>query len=347
MKVFTPVQKSANSFFDEITFHSEHEYVHGTLDDDTSGYTTILIQWPEQIFNWKEPDDQQLSHLSQAIKKWKQFSKIIYIVHNEKPHLGMTKQFQKLYDIVESSSDILLHFGKYSQEIFEKKYIHSQHRILKHPLYKRSFPFFTKEEARKQLGIDLGREVMIAPGKIRTLKERNLVLDSFKQVKNSNRTLIVPNMFWKQSTIEFVGRQKLKGILDVKTKIEKQMNGIFNPPDYIVNYSFIEAKQLALFLAASDVVFIPRIHTLNSGNIYLGLTLTKIIVGSATGNLTEELKKFDFPIFQPNTPASIKLAIEEGFRLSTKVEEVYKNIFTEAYEPKNIASQLDQIIREG
>ena len=347
MKIFTPAQKDENSFFDEITFHSEHEYVHGALGDDTSNYNIILIQWPEQIFNWKEPKDNQLSDLSQEIKKWKQHSKIIYIAHNEKPHLGMTPPFQKLYDLIESSSDICLHFGNYSKEIFEKKYPHSRHVILKHPLYKSSFPKYTKEEARKQLGIDPQREVIIAPGKIRSLKERNIVLNSFKKVKNSNRTLIVPNMFWKQSRIEFKGRQKLKSIFDIKTWVEKQINGTYTSPDYIFNYSFIKAKQLALFMAASDVVFIPRIYTLNSGNLYLGLTYKKIIVGPQTGNITEELEKFDFPIFQPNKQVSITAAIEKGFKLSAKVEEVYKNINLEAYEPQNIAEQLDLILRKG
>lgn len=347
MKIFTPAQKDTNSFFDEITFHSEHEYVHGALGDDTTSYDTILIQWPEQIFNWKEPNNEQLTFLSQEIKKWKQRLKVIYIVHNEKPHLGMTTPFQKLYDLIESSSDILLHFGTYSKERFQKKYPNSKHKILHHPLYKRSFPWYTKEEARKQLGIDQEREVMIAPGKIRTLTERNLVLGSFENIKNPNRTLIVPTMFWKQSTLEFKGRQKLKSIFDIKTWVEKKMNGTFVPPAYILNYGFMNANQLALSVAASDVVFIPRIDTLNSGNMYLGLTQKKISVGPETGNITEELNNFDFPVFQPENPESIKQAIEKGFDLSKRVDQVYKSFDLKAYEPKNIAVQLDQIIKNG
>lgn len=347
MKIFTPAQKDANSFFDEITFHSELEYVYGTLGDDTTSYEIILIQWPEQIFDWKEPNDDQLTFLSQQIKKWKKHSKIIYIVHNEKPHLGMTTQFQKLYDLIESSNDIALHFGTYSKKRLQKKYPNSKHSIIHHPLYKRSFPSYTKEEARKELGIDMRREVMIAPGKIRNLKERNLVLNAFANIKNSNRTLIVPSMFWKQSTLEFKGRQRLKSIFDVKTWIEKKMNGTYSPPTYMFHYGFMKANQLALSVAASDVVFLPRIHTLNSGNMYLGLTYKKINVGPETGNITEELKNFDFPTFQPENPESIQRAIERGFELSKRVDVLYESFHLEAYEPKNIALQLDQIIKNG
>lgn len=347
MKIFTPAQKDANSFFDEITFHSKNEFVYGNLGDDTSRFQTILIQWPEQIFNWKEPTDSQLAYLTQEIQKWKQQSNIIYIVHNEKPHLGMTKSFQRLYDLIESSSDIMLHFGNYSKGKFEKKYLGAKHLILQHPLYTRSFPYYTKEEARLKLGIDQNREVVIAPGKIRTLKERNLVLNSFKKIKNANRTLIVPNMFWKTLPIEFVGRHKLKSIFDVNKWIEKLINGSYKLPSYLIHYRYLKAKQLALYIAASDVIFIPRIQILNSGNFYLGLTFKKIIVGPEVGNLTEMLKEFDFPIFQSNKSSSVINALENAFELSANVEEIYKNNNTEAYQPQNIASNLDLIIENG
>ncbi|MFT5892136.1 MAG: hypothetical protein ACI9Y7_002246 [Dokdonia sp.] len=345
MKVFSPTPKAANSFFDEITFHSKNEFIHGDFEAYTSSYKVVLLQWPEQIFGWKEPSDDQLEYLSQEIQKWKKSSKIIYIVHNKKPHLGMTQQFQKLYDLVEGASDVMLHFGQYSKDYYQEKYKNKTHSILKHPLYRRSFSTHDKAEAREKLGIQEDREVVIAPGKIRTLKERNFILNAFQKIKNENKTLIAPNMFWKESKIDFIGRHRLKKVIDVKKRIENKIHSPYKPPTYIFNYNYTQADRLSLLMAAADVVFLPRMKTLNSGNLYLGLTFNKIVVGPETGNITEELKKSNFPIFQPENVDSVVSAIEKGLALTHQVEAVYNAIDLQEYEPTTIARELDQILQ--
>lgn len=345
MKIFSPSPKDINPFFDEIIVHSKNEFIHGSFQEYTSHYKVVLLQWPEQIFAWAEPSDNQLSILSQEIEKWQKSSKIIYIVHNKKRHTGMTQQFQKLYDLVEGCSDVMLHFGNNSKKQYQEKYKNKTHSILKHPLYRRSFFRCDKMEARRKLGIQKDREVIIAPGKIRTLKERSFIINAFEKIKSKNKTLIVPNMLWQESKIDFVGRQRLKKVIDIKKIIEKKNHNSYKPPTYIFNYHYTKAEKLSLLMAASDIVFLPRIEALNSGNLYLGLTFEKIVVGPAVGNITEELQKNNFPSFQPDQMDSVVSALEKGLTLNHQVDDLYKGIDLQGYEPITIAKELDLILQ--
>ena len=80
MEVFIPALKDGNPFFDEIMFHSKNTFIFDNYKNYSPSYKIVLIHWPEQLFNWKEPSVDNLKELSAAIKLWKQSSKIIYLV---------------------------------------------------------------------------------------------------------------------------------------------------------------------------------------------------------------------------------------------------------------------------
>ena len=100
MKVLIPTVKSRNSFFDELTSLSSHKFYHKSLNEDIFEYDLILIHWPEQLFGWKEPTDDQIDFLKLKLKIWAKHVKIVYVVHNLRPHKKNSTRFERLYDLI-------------------------------------------------------------------------------------------------------------------------------------------------------------------------------------------------------------------------------------------------------
>jgi len=71
-----------------------------------------------------------------------------------------------------------------------------------------------------------------------------------------------------------------------------------------------------IYLNACDVLLIPRLKVLNSGNITLGLTFGKVVVGPDSWDVGELLKETGNPTFDPDRPETAATAVEQGFRLA-------------------------------
>ena len=293
MRVLIPGlrEKIKNPFFEEISELSTNsfEYCHWS-DIKPEKDDVILFQWPELIFEWEEPTSAELKELQEKIKSWKTNHKILYLVHNEKRHYGMTELFKTLYHIVETAADIFIHFGEYSESQYSNLYSDKKHCVIHHPLYENSFSIKNKNKSRKKLNIALDRTVLIAPGVIRNFEERGLLLKAFKAFPAKKKTLIAPAMKWKSTKLDFRGRTRLKRLVDIKKIVELKDN-FFNPPKYYFGYSYSSPKELSIKISAADAVIIPRLDILNSGNFYLGLTFNKPIVGPSKGNLREHMEE--------------------------------------------------------
>ena len=133
MKVLMPHSRDANPFFDGIVKYSTHSFCNASLMADSQGYSIILIHWPEILFNWKEPTEEQLSQLESQFAVWKEHTKVVYVVHNLKRHSGMTPNFKSLYQIVLANCDVMVHLGQYSLELFKRKYPAVTHKYIPHP----------------------------------------------------------------------------------------------------------------------------------------------------------------------------------------------------------------------
>ena len=198
-----------NPFFDEVIACSRYSFTYRSINDvSPEKGDIILIQWPELIFNWQEPEKEDLSALQEMIGVWKKVAPVFYLVHNERRHYGMTPRFRELYDLVENSADVMVHFGNFSNNLFLQKYPYKKHVVINHPLYPK-ITQKSKNEARVELNIPEDRIVLIAPGLIRSLEERSLVLKAFRYFPGNKRTLLAPRMYWKPSKMEFRGRHRL------------------------------------------------------------------------------------------------------------------------------------------
>ncbi len=343
MNILIPTYKSLNPFFSEIERFSEHSYTYGSLDSSIAGIDAILIHWPEQLFHFREPTSTGLQDLEKRLEDWSQAGLPIYhVVHNEQPHEGSSVQFSQLYRLVFSYSDVFVHFGNYSKQVYQQKYTQATHVVIPHPLYRNSFPKISKRAAREQLGIPEDVFVVIAPGKIRNKREANFLLSAFKSLKVKNKLLLVPRMYRIQFDYEFPGKYLLKKIFDYQGRIEYFLNRTYSS-QYRFSYEFLSEQELSRYCAAADLFFIPRINTLNSGNVFLGLTFDKIVVGPAIGNIEEHLSACDFPVFKSYQKGSIRNAWLRALQLLERNLDFEK--LTTLHEPKLVAQQWDSLFQ--
>ena len=316
-KVLIPAPRNRNSFFEEIELFSlTTEYTYGSMESDIDGFDAVLIHWPEQLFKWKEPKAGDLKRLEQILKKWSERLRIFYVVHNLRPHRSNNSVYQELYDLVVRNSDVLIHFGHYSKEIFTQKYPDSINKVAPHPLYRSSMKVYKKELARRKLKIDSGVTVIIIPGGVRSFKERKLILTSFHALRKPSKLLIVPNMI-RRNINQCKGYYSLKKIIPIEW-----IHDFFYYKKYSNKYrldtGFVENEMLSLLMSAADIVFVPRLRNLNSGIVYLGLTFKKLIVGPDYGNSSEVLRRHDMQLFDPDNINDIKRALNDaGQRLSS------------------------------
>ena len=338
LRILIPSKKSENLFFEELIRYSKNTFTYGDLDADITKFDVVVLHWPEQLFNWQTPSTTQLNKLKTTLLNWSKYVKIIYVAHNKKPHLKDNFQFKTLYKIVLGSCDVMVHFGDYSKTLYAKKYPKKEHVIISHPLYSQSFKKYSNKKARQELGISLHKKIILVPGKIRTLQERQLIVKAFKRLKLKNKLLVVPNMY-KKSLPSFKGSYRLQRLPIVKNILFFLCN-LEMLWSYRFTYKHVSNQSLALLMSASDVIVIPRIDVLNSGNVYLGLTYKKRIVGPEVGNITEVLQTFNCPVYIPNNVKSLSKSIMKAI----KDVKTYNTDLLNAYHPQVIAKQWDELI---
>lgn len=341
MKIFLPFKKDLNPYLEEIIKYSKHDFEYGNFKECPSNCPVINIHWPEAIFNWQEPTVKQLSELESVLSIWKSHASIVYTKHDESRHKGMTPNFTRLFNLIENNTDVFIHLGDFSKTLYKSKYPKAKHTILVHPLYESSFHQFSKKEAREKLNINQDAVVIIVPGSIRNLRERNLVLKAFKRLKQKNKVLIATSMR-SEIRFDFRGRIKLKGFFNVRDYVVNKFKSSYSPPEYLFTYKKLDAQDLALKVSSADIVLIPRVKILNSGILFLGLTFNKLVVGPDSGNITEFLKSFKFPIFDPKSARSATRALKDAIALlETNYEIPLKD--TSQFQPSQVAKNMDAL----
>ena len=183
-----------------------------------------------------------------------------------------------------------------------------QHAIVPHHNYTSLPNVISREEARQRLGIPKHSQVMLVFGAIRNLEERDLILQTFQGLNAKHKVLLVSR--WKE-TLAKVSWIRLKYWLRDLNRLYYRLH-----PRYKFNYGFVEEADTQLYLNAADVLFIPRLKVLNSGNITLGMTFGKVVVGPDSWDVGQLLRETGNPVFDPDRPDTAVAAVEEGFRLA-------------------------------
>lgn len=341
MKIFVPSQKDKNPYFDEMIRSSENIFIFRNYLDYTQEFEIVNIHFPEAIFNWREPSQLELEDLEEQIKRWKQSAKVVYTRHDAHRLLGETPRFKQLFMLVEKNADAIIHLGEYSKKQLLQVYPHKIHKVIPHPLYENSFNKIEKRLAREKLGISQDSFVVIAAGRIRNKQERKMLLKAFKSLPVRKKVLLSNNMLPFTFNLNFPGRVRLKKIVDVNKVLTNYKKQKYQSEKFQFHYNFISFSRFSLMMSASDVVFIPRIDILNSGNLFLGLTYKKLVIGPAVGNLKEHLEKFELPQFDPSSIQSVKYALKKGHQLYSQKQFQFDEQEVGKYGSQQVFKQLD------
>ena len=285
-------------------------------------FDVIHLHFPEymtfehQDAYQKGLQDELIAATEERLKFWGQRAKLVITRHVLLPHDALKDpQWEKMYEAVYRHVHGVVHFAQASVDEFKQRYaktafVHGQpeHAVVPHHNYTSLPNVMTREAARKALGIPCDSRVMLVFGAIRNLEERNLILRTFQGLRAKRKVLLVSR--WKE-TLATVKWIRLKYWLRDLNRLYYRLH-----PSYRFNYGFVEEADTQLYLNAADVLFIPRLKVLNSGNITLGMTFGKVVVGPDSWDVGELLKETGNPVFDPEQPETAIPAMELGLKLS-------------------------------
>jgi glycosyltransferase involved in cell wall biosynthesis len=252
----------------------------------------------------------------EILRLWKQKgTKIVYTRHDEITHYTRNaEESRKLFDIIESETDAVIHLGNYSKEQFlrNKRNPEQKHFVIPHHIYDcldfarhdvGQAPSF-RAKSRNLLNIPPDQFVILAFGSFRAQEEKDLIRNAFKQLAIPDKFLLAPS--WNHAT---------RSVSEDGFSEENAFLG-----DWIV-----EDEMIPDYFAAADVVFLQRLRTLNSGNLPLGFLFNRTVVGPAIGNMNEYLDNVNNFSFDPEQPDSVVRALEAAYlrSQSPQVNEQY------------------------
>jgi glycosyltransferase involved in cell wall biosynthesis len=273
----------------------------GPLDADV-----VHIQWPENLFEWREPSVSDLAKLEAMLARWKARAVLVVTVHNRYPHYRNTSLFERLYRLVYGYTDGIIHMGHASVAELAATHPELDHKpraVIPLGDYT-CFPNVVgRVEARRILGVGPRQYVVLFLGSLRHTEETRLLLEGFRATQVRRKRLIIAGRvaLSRHRLVRVVRRARLT--LD---------------PRIILRQGFIPDDQVQHYANASDVVVIPRVQILNSSSVSLGFTFGKVVVGPRTGVVGEILSDTGNPTFAPQDALSLAEALEHAQVLSAE-----------------------------
>lgn len=311
MKVLFALPPSSNPYIEELEhsirlYDAEAEIGIHNFWDPKKAYDIIHIHWPEALLDWKEPTQTSLQKLEQKLLYWGQHSRIVVTRHNILPHNDHSSLYQDLYHLIYQYASAVVHMGQSSLDEFMKRYKQSdkltklKQKIIPHGLYT-SYPNeITKAQARLSLGISKNRFVVLVFGRVRNRDEVKFALNTFQSIQIKNKLLLATQ--WCFSSNWWTN------------KAERFMNKYH--PNYYLRTERVDNEHVQTYFNAADVVFIPRLNNLNSGNLILGFAFSKVVVGPDFGVVGEILRTTNNPYFETGNFKSASDALTIGANLA-------------------------------
>ena len=248
--------------------------------------------------------------LKQSLEYWKTHSKIVHTRHVQEPHVRVDDEFKKLYKTVFSYCDAVAHFANYSITQFKEFYPNLKeviHHVIPHQNYASLPNDISKEEARYNLNIKSDAKVMLVFGMVKE-REKHIIKTAFKAIHHKNKVLLAPGWKTKRRPIKWIRLREWVFKYELKKALKNNK--------FRTNLGFIKEEDAQNYRNAADVLLIPRIDELNSGNITLGFTFGLVVLGRNGGDIGEILKETKNPVFDPADDKSIKIALNTSLNLA-------------------------------
>jgi hypothetical protein len=284
-------------------------------------FDIIHIQWPEELFYWKNITLNDIERLSNKINYWKnKKARIVATLHNEIPHRKHDLD-KEIYNIIYEQADVIVHLGDYSTNLYRNHY----NVVIPHPNYNKSIKIKNVDDD------DTVR--FLSFGKIRNNEEEQFLIDAFKKACLPNASLIISNsLFAKKS---YFSRSQYFKELIYKQKIKSlKKKGI------ILKRYKVQSDTLNNYFNQADVIIIPRLDTLNSGVLFMAYSFGKTVIGPSIGNIKEYLEISSNLIFDPNNINSLVSCFKQAINLNRNhIGRLNKNFSDENLAPEKIVSQ--------
>jgi glycosyltransferase involved in cell wall biosynthesis len=289
----------------------------------TGGHQVVHLHFPEYLTYQIEQAYQQgltdelIAETEIRLRWWAERATLVVTRHVLLPHDALEDpMWEKMYAMFYRYVDGVAHFAQASIDEFRERYGGSDwfrgceplHAVIPHHNYASLPNTISREEARQRLGIPLTARVVLAFGMIRNDAERELILRTFRSLGGRGNLLLVSRWREKLRKISWI---RLKYWVRDLTRLYYRLH-----PSYHFNYGFVEEEDTQLYLNAADVLFIPRLWVLNSGNVTLGMTFGRVVVGPDSWDVGQLLRETGNPVFDPDQPATAAAAVEEGLRLA-------------------------------
>jgi glycosyltransferase involved in cell wall biosynthesis len=256
-----------------------------------------------------------MQEIEKRLQYWSDRSVIAVTRHVLLPHDAVSNPiWEQLYETVYRYASGVVHFAQPSIDEFRSRYADTMfvnglpsHCIVPHHNYASLPNTVSRQDARKKLGLADSAHVMLAFGAIRNDEERDLILRTFQAVSAKGKVLICSRWREKLANVSWI---RFKYWIRDLTRLYYRLN-----PRYHFNYGFVQEEDTQLYLNAADVLFIPRLKVLNSGNITLGMTFGKVVVGPDWLDVGHLLKVTGNPVFDPEKPETAAAAVDRAFQL--------------------------------
>ena len=299
--IFVPHEEGLNTYLTELALGMskcgwEVEFK-SPLSEVLNG-STLWIHWPEQLTNYQSPNASDISKIKEWLKNVSKKSVIIWTVHNLYRH-GFPDDigFNSVYKLVANYSHIHIHHGNFSVKQVKQQYPKAKPiitRVINHGGYWNLIRHLSKDEARKKLNIGLNGRVVLVFGAIRTSEEYLLVT---RVARLSGIKLII------------AGRLPY---IRIRHRLSIFINKLLSKNKILIEEGIIPEERIDVLLKACDTVFIPRIDSLNSGNVFLGFTFAREVIGPDIGNMGEVLKVTGNPVYDPKNISTLKEAFDSN-----------------------------------
>jgi glycosyltransferase involved in cell wall biosynthesis len=197
--------------------------------------------------------------------------KVISIMHNVIAHenrpgdVSLTKYFL-------NSSDGFVVMNENSLNDMKQLKLDSKVKVLNHPIYSHYSKRIDKSAARKQLGIDENKKVLLFFGFIRDYKGYDILLEALKYLDDSYYLITAGEVYGSFS--------KYENIINKNELREKLM----------LKLDYISDEAVPLYFSAADVCILPYRSATQSGITATSYHFETPLIVTDTGGLSETIE---------------------------------------------------------
>lgn len=269
-------------------------------------YDILHLMWPEDLLFPNHCSDE----VNKRLDDIRSFGiKIVSTCHNLHSH-KITQENRDIYDVMYAQSDLIIHLGKYSFDLFKEKYPTKCHVIIPHHVYDTLYvPIFDKEICCKKIELSSDRDYILCMGAFRNEVEKGFILNLERKLKDTNIYILAPT---------FLERGKRRYLVDYLKFLRQIRRFKKAHPHIIIKGTHITDEEIPFYYGASGLCLIQRLEILNSGNLPFSLLMGKVVVGPNIGNVGEILRETGNYTFEVKNADSIIPAIMEGLQASLR-----------------------------